>query len=168
MLKALFKTIPVTVLLVTSLPWANVVAAPLADFNGKPAKIEQYTGKGKWTIVMFWASDCLICNKEARDYDAFHMKHKDRDAVMLGVSLDGKANKKAAQGFIKEHDLHFPNLIGEAEDIAVFYHDSTGEHWAGTPTLLFYSPEGKLTVYQAGAVPVPLLEEFLKQQAAKK
>jgi peroxiredoxin len=146
----------------------SAYAKPLTDFDGKPSSIEQYTGQGKWTIVMFWASDCLICNKEARHYDAFHLRHKDRDAFVLGVSLDGQANKKAAVKFIKEHDLHFQNIIGEAEDIAVFFYDSTGEQWAGTPTFLIYSPQGKLTVQQIGAVPVPLLEDFLKQQAVKK
>lgn len=161
-------SIMVAIWLIISLPVSTVMAKPLAGFDGKPASIEQYTGKGKWTVVMFWASDCLICNKEARHYDAFHAKHKAKDAIVLGVSLDGQVGKKAARAFIKEHDLHFPNLIGEAEDIAVFFYDSTGEHWAGTPTILIYSPAGKLTVQQAGAVPVPMLEEFLRQQAKKK
>ncbi len=156
------------VILLAGLVVTSVVAKPLTDFDGKPASIAQYTGKGKWTVVMFWASDCLVCNKEARHYDEFHIKHRDKDAVVLGVSLDGKANIKDALGFVREHELRFPNLIGEAEDIAVFFYDSTGEHWVGTPTFLIYSPEGKLTVQQAGAVPVSLIEEFLKQQATKK
>ena len=167
MLKPAFKLLS-GLCLTLYLATGNVYAKPVMDFNDKPSSIEQFTGKGKWTVVMFWASDCLICNKEARHYDAFHLKHKDKDATVLGVSLDGKANKKAAAGFIKEHDLHFPNVIGEAEDIAVFFYDATGEHWAGTPTFLIYSPEGKLIVQQVGAVPVPLIEEFMKQQAAKK
>ncbi len=157
-----------SLLLGLCLPLVAVNAKPMQDFNGKPVSIEQFTGQGKWTVVMIWASDCLICNKEARHYDAFHLKHKDKDATVLGVSMDGQANKKAAMGFIKEHNLRFPNIIGEPEDVAVFFYDSTGENWAGTPTFLIYSPEGKLTVQQIGAVPVPILEEFLQQQAAKK
>ncbi|MDH5444051.1 MAG: TlpA family protein disulfide reductase [Gammaproteobacteria bacterium] len=144
----------------------SVSAKTMTDFSGKPATIEQYTGKGKWTIVMFWASDCLICNKEARHYDEFHLKHKNKDAIVLGVSMDGQANKKAAEGFIKEHKLNFPNILGEPEDVAVFFYDSTGEHWAGTPTFLIYSPKGELKVQQIGAVPVPLIEEFIQQQTA--
>ena len=166
MLKAALQLL-LGICLTYSISVANVFAKPMTDFNGKPSGIEQFTGKGKWTVVMFWASDCLICNKEAKHYDAFHERHKDKDAMVLGVSLDGQANKKAAIGFIKDHDLHFPNIIGEAEDIAVFFYDATGEQWAGTPTFLIYSPAGKLTVQQIGAVPVPMLEEFLKQQAAK-
>ena len=143
-------------------------AKPMQGLDGKPTSIEQYTGKGKWTVVMIWASDCLICNKEARQYEQFHQQHKDKDAVVLGVSIDGQANKKAALGFIKQHDLHFTNIIGEPQDVADFFYDSTGEQWAGTPTFLIYSPTGKLTVQQIGAVPVTLLEEFLQQQAVKK
>lgn len=156
-----------SLLLIFCFSVTGAIAKPMLTMDGKETSIESYTGKGKWTIVMFWASDCLICNKEAKHYDEFHAIHKDKDAVVLGVSMDGRANKKAAQGFIKEHGLRFPNIIGEAEDVAVFFYDNTGEQWAGTPTFLIYSPSGKLTVQQVGAVPVPLLEEFLQQQAAK-
>ena len=164
--KVLNKILPV--LLLTGVLTAQAAALTLNDFSGNVSGLKQYTGKGKWTIVMLWASDCLICNKEAPHYNDFHNKHKDKDAIVLGISLDGKANIKAARKFIQDHKLDFPNLLGEAEDIAVFFYDSTGEQWAGTPTILIYSPQGKLTVQQIGAVPVPLLEQFLTQQAAGK
>ena len=150
------------------LPLSGLQAKPLLDFSGKPSGIERYTGKGKWTVVMIWASDCLVCNKEASHYDQFYLKHKDRDADMLGISLDGQANKKAAEGFIKEHKLHFPNIIGEPQQVADLFYDATGENWVGTPTFLIYSPTGKLTVQQIGAVPVSMIEDFLQQQAATK
>ncbi len=150
------------------LPLDALQAKPLVDFSGKPTSIEQFTGKGKWTVVMIWASDCLVCNKEAAHYDQFYLKHKDKDAVMLGISIDGQANKKAAEGFIKEHKLHFPNIIGEGQDVADLFYDATGENWVGTPTFLIYSPTGKLTVQQVGAVPVSVIEDFLQQQAVKK
>lgn len=163
--KNIFWPVLLLVLVVSS---GMLQAKPLTDFSGKPVTIEQYTGNGRWTIVMIWASDCLVCNKEARHYDRFHLKHRNRDAVVLGISMDGQANKKAAADFIREHELHFTNIIGEAQDVADLFYDATGENWVGTPTFLIYSPAGKLTVQQIGAVPVPLLEEFLSRQAVKK
>lgn len=150
------------------IPMQSLLAKPLMDFNGKPVGIEDYTGKGKWTVVMIWASDCHICNKEAPQYNQFHLKHKKHDAVMLGISMDGQTNKQAAADFVKEHKLRFPNIIGEPQAVADMFYDATGENWVGTPTFLVYSPTGKLTVQQIGAVPVPVIEEFLQQQAAKK
>jgi len=150
------------------IPFGSLHAKALQEFDGKPVSIEQYTGKGKWTIVMIWASDCLVCNKEASHYEQFHQKHKNNDAMMLGISLDGQANRNDARAFVKEHKLSFPNIIGEPQDVADLFYDATGENWVGTPTFLIYSPTGKLTVQQIGAVPVSVIEEFLQQQAAKK
>lgn len=158
----------VVLLLGVCLPLGGVHAKALQDFDGKPVSIEQYTGKGKWTIAMIWASDCLVCNKEASHYEQFHQQHKNNDAVMLGISIDGQANKKAAIEFVKEHKLHFPNIIGEPQDVADLFYDATGENWVGTPTFLIYSPAGKLTVQQIGAVPVSVIEEFLQQQTVNK
>ena len=47
---------------------------------------------------------------------------------------------------------------------AAGFYDLTGEHWAGTPSFLIYSPAGRLMVQQIGAVPVSLIEKFIQQQ----
>lgn len=150
------------------IPLGSLHAKAMQDFDGNVVSIEQYTGKGKWTIVMIWASDCLVCNKEATHYEQFHQQHKNNDAVMLGISMDGQANKNAARAFIKEHKLTFPNIIGEPQDVADLFYAATGENWVGTPTFLIYSPTGKLTVQQIGAVPVAVIEAFLQKQATNK
>lgn len=138
------------------------------DFNGKPQVLENYTGKGKWLIVMMWASDCYICNREAHQYVDFHMIHSDTDATVLGISLDGENRKKEAKKFIKKHSVDFPNLIAEPEYVSALYRELTGQFFAGTPTFLIYSPEGELKAAQAGAVPTTLIEDFIKKNHIKK
>lgn len=138
------------------------------DFNGKPQVLENYLAKGKWLIVMMWASDCHICNKEAHQYVDFHMVHSDTDATVLGISLDGKSRKKEAVKFIKKHSVDFPNLIAEPEYVSAFYREKTGQYFAGTPTFLIFSPKGELKAAQAGAVPTELIEDFIKQNSVKK
>jgi peroxiredoxin len=140
---------------------AMAQASILTDFSGTPRNLNDYTGNGKWLVVMFWASDCHICSKEAHEYVAFHARNKDSNAHVLGVTIDGLANKEAAQGFVDEHKLNFPNLIGSAEDIAGMYYELTGEFWIGTPTFFIYDPNGKLRAAQAGAVPAEILEKFI-------
>lgn len=140
----------------------------LQDFNGKPQVLENYTGKGKWLVVMMWASDCHICNKEAHEYVDFHMVHSDNDATVLGISLDGESQKKAAEKFIKRHTVDFPNLIGEPENVSSLYKELTGQFFAGTPSFLIFSPDGELKAAQAGAVPTQLIEDFIKKIQLKK
>ena len=112
------------------------------DFKGKSQVFENYLGKGKWLVVMMWASDCHICNREAHQYVDFHMIHSDTDATVLGISLDGENHKNEALGFIKKH--------------------------SGTPTFLIYSPKGELKAAQAGAVPTELIEDFIKKNSIDK
>lgn len=138
-------------------------AAGLANMDGKASTLSDYTGKGKWTVVMIWASDCHVCNAEAHEYVALQARRA--DIQMLGLTLDGEANKPAAQAFIKEHKLNFPSLIGEPETIASLYYEMTGNFFAGTPTFLIFTPQGKLTAADVGAIPVNIIEDFIQSQA---
>jgi len=140
----------------------------LQDFDGNPKKLADYTSKGKWLVVMIWANDCHVCNQEAHEYVAFHDKHHATDAEVLGISLDGERFKKEAKNFVAKHKLSFPNIIGEPEEVAGIYEDLTGADWFGTPTFLIYNPVGELRAQQVGAVPVNLIEEFIKKESKGK
>jgi len=145
----------------------NAYAGGLTDFSGHGKEISDFTGNGKWRIVMIWASDCHVCNQEAHSYVKFNEEHKDKDAQMLGISMDGKAKLKDAEAFVKRHQLNFPNLIGEPADVAMDYMQMTGAEWVGTPTFLIYGPKGDLLAKQEGAVPVDLIENFMKTYKSK-
>jgi len=142
-------------------------AAPevFTDFDGKPRSIESYAGGGKWLVVMIWASDCRVCNQEAGSYARFHQAHKDRDATLLGVSIDGQDKKADAEAFIQRHELPFPNLLGEPQTSMLYYTMKTGAPFTGTPTILLYGPDGQLQAAQAGAVPPEVIEDFMANNA---
>jgi peroxiredoxin len=142
-----------------------VQAATLQDFDGKPGAIKDYAGKGKWLVVMIWAHDCHVCNEEVENYDFFYDAHKDKDAIVLGISLDGQDYLDEAKKFVARHQVSFPNLIGEPEAVMQMFYDLTGVTWVGTPTFLIYNPAGKLVVQQIGAVPVDLIESFIKRNS---
>jgi len=138
----------------------------LTDFSGNARLLEDFTGKGKWTIVMFWAHDCHVCNQEAHQYVDFHNRHKNKDAQVLGISLDGKAHKSDAEAFLKRHKVNFPGLIGEPDLVAGLFEELTDATWRGTPTFLVYNPKGELRAQQVGAVPVKLIEAFMEKESS--
>jgi len=157
-----------TVVLVAGLAIAaNASAKGLTDFSGAPKSISDYTGNGKWRIVMIWASDCHFCNKEAPNYVKFNQAHEKKDAQVLGISMDGKEKIQDAKDFIKRHHLNFPNLIGEPMNVAMEYMQLTNKNWVGTPSFLVYDPSGKLLAAEAGAVPVEVIENFIKSHTPK-
>jgi peroxiredoxin len=147
-------------LLVVSSSWAA-----LKDFNGVAHTLGDFTGKGKWTVVMFWASDCRVCNAEIGEYIRFNNAHKNKDARIIGVTLDGQAGLAAARKFVQRHAVSFPNLVGEPVAVARLYQSLSGHDWVGTPSFLLYNPKGKLLAAQAGAVPPALIEKFIKENS---
>ena len=148
---------------------ASTIASPGAfkQFDGQAGSIGDYTGDGRWLMVMIWAHDCHVCNMEVEGYAQFHLERYQRDAHVLGLSMDGAANKAAAMDFIERHDVPFPNLIGELKDVAAHFQALTGSLFRGTPSILLYDPDGELRAAQAGAVPVSAIEAFIGQDTSQ-
>ena len=151
------------------LAFSNAASAvDLAEFDGSSGALDAYTGKGKWVVLKIWAYDCYVCNKEAHEYVAFHKKHKDKDAVMLGLSMDGKKNIKNAKEFMRRHKIQYTTLLGEPEAVAGYYQNKTGSPWIGTPTFMIFNPSGKLVAETVGAVPTTLIEQFIAESSTGK
>jgi len=149
-------------LLALSLATVAMADNRLIPFKGEAAVLQSYTGQGKWLVVMIWRSDCLICNQEAESYVQMHEAHKDKDLTVLGISTDGTEGMADAQGFIQRHHVTFPNLIASDEEVVGLYSELTGDYLAGTPTFLVYNPQGTLKAAQVGAVPVEVIEDYIK------
>ena len=148
---------------VLTLPvWASGVLRDLA--SGESRTLEDYVGQGKWTVVMLWASDCPICGQEAPAWSLFDTRHRDTDATVVGLSLDGSGGAKAARAFVERHLLDFPNLIGEPQDVARLFTERGRGPFLGTPSFLIYSPAGELKARQTGPLPTDRLEEYIRKQ----
>ncbi len=143
-----------------------VALGPFATLDGSQRSLEDFTGKGKWTVVMIWASDCVVCNREVSHYIEFHNKHKGLDAELVGISMDGPDNKKHADEFVARHKVNFPNLLPDPLAVVAHYRESTGQNYQGTPTFMVYNPSGELIGAQAGAVPTQIIEDFIARETA--
>ena len=134
------------------------------DLEGEAAQFSDYVHEDRWLVVMIWSWTCPICAKEMPGYARFHDRQTDGRLAVLGISLDGPATVMEAWGFTEEHGVTFPNLIGEAQEVAQFFYDQTGQSLQGTPTFLVYAPGGHLKAVQAGAVPPGGIEAFIAHQ----
>lgn len=137
----------------------------LHDFDGKPHVIEEYLGQGKWLVVTVWASDCAICEREIPELVVFHNAHRDKDATVLGISVDGPARKQEALAFIQRHRISFPNLLDGGRAFKAIYLRVTGRPWfGGTPMNLVYAPDGKLAARSIGPLGKREIEAFIERE----
>ena len=134
----------------------------LTNLEGNPVPVSKYIGQGKWTLVMLWAHNCPVCNREVDDISFFYDAHKKKDVNVLGVSVDGPSQMAKARAFVDDHLVDFPNLVIEpaSQQIEKF----GGGPFVGTPTFYVYSPEGKLVAQNVGAISVQALNKFLVKQ----
>jgi len=132
------------------------------DLKGNRKNLNLYLNK-KWLIVMIWAADCHICNKEVAQYIKLHDKLKKTSAEVLGISIDGWKNRQKAFNFIKRHRVNFPNLLIEPEDFAKFYTPITNATFIGTPTFLIFNRNGELKAKQTGAIATSIIEKYIQK-----
>ena len=117
------------------------------------------SGKGKVTIVNFWASWCPPCREEMPDLRKTKSAYSDDQLLLLGISVD--ENKAAAEGIVKEFDLNYPVYLAQPDVYETFGIQSI-------PRLLVYDTNGKLVVDHVGAVTYEdlkkLIDELLKDK----
>lgn len=132
---------------------------PLPDLEGRARNVNEFVGHAKWTIVVAWAHDCHICDREIGEMAQFHTEHKDKDAVVLGVTLDGKTQLKEARAFARRHELPFVNLLAEpSQDVMMKF--GAGK-FVGTPTYYVYDPQGDIVGQNIGPLTRSEVEDFI-------
>ena len=134
------------------------------DLEGDPVEFSDHVPADRWLVVVIWSWTCPICAQEMAGQAQFHERHRDGHLTLLGISIDGAEGMLEAWAFAEEHNVTFPNLIGEAQDVANFFFREAGQAFQGTPTFLVYAPGGQLKAVQAGAVPPEGIEAFIDHQ----
>lgn len=163
-MKTRIKWLLAILLLFAALAMAAGPDVRLKDFDGKDRNANEFIGQGKWVVVAIWSSDCPICRRDIYHMTFFHDEHRKSDAVVLGLSIDGYADREKAQGFVNDQSLNFPNLIGEWTDAARL---GPGD-FVGTPTYYFFSPEGKYMTQRIGPLTQEQANDILHELQKKK
>ena len=66
-------------------PYTNIIAK---DPKGNTVELANYTGKGKYVLLNFWASWCPDCRKEMPALKKLYAAHKGKNFEIVGYSLD--------------------------------------------------------------------------------
>jgi peroxiredoxin len=80
----------------------------LKDIYGKKVEIKQF--KGKIIFLNFWATWCGPCKEEFPSLEVLHQHFKEKNFVLLTISVDYEGLKPVKE-FINKHHYTFPVLL---------------------------------------------------------
>lgn len=140
------------------LPALSAAAAEfkLTDTKGKVHRLSDY--KGKWVLVNLWATWCPPCLKEIPDLVSLYNARKDKNLMVIGLSLDAAAAKKSVLSFIKKNEISYPIVLGDYNMAA-----SIGE-FEGLPTTFIFDPAGKLVARESGVITRSDVEKYISSK----
>lgn len=131
-------------------------AAPnFTDINGHRIDLETY--RGKWVVVNYWATWCPPCLEEIPELVLFHENHKDKDAVVVGVSME-ETTAAALSSFIDENMMTYP-VVPMRRDMPMI------GSIPGLPTTYVIDPQGNTVAKKVGQVTSDMLESFIKKNS---
>lgn len=89
------------------------VGQKFTDFSmltpeGKPIKLSDYAGKGKYVLIDFWASWCGPCRQEMPNLVKAYAQYKSKGFEIIGVSLD--KDGKSWKGGIQKLNITWPQM----------------------------------------------------------
>ena len=149
------------------LPWRVYAGGvEVQTLEGRHAGLGEFLAKDKWTLVMVWTTYCGACRKQYPMISAFHSKHKDSDAAVLGVSLDGYDQGEKIKAYQSAHQQNFPSVMADSVDFIEKYQRTTGEKFTGTPTYLLYDAKGGLRAYVDGLISTADIEDYIRPKPA--
>jgi peroxiredoxin len=134
---------------------ADPVDFTLNDVNGKPRSLSEF--RGKWVIVNYWATWCPPCLDEIPELVEFHEKHKDKDAVVLGISFED-VEPEYLHDFVDTHFMTYPVLSMDPVPVTPL------GPVLGLPTTYIISPQGERVARQEGPVTGEAIETFLQRK----
>lgn len=133
-------------------------AGPLApDFslktlNGEDFQLSSLRGKG--VLINFWATWCPPCRAEIPMFQNYYEKYKDKDFVIVGVSMDN--NAELARRFMENFGVTYINVLGDRK-VATQYNAR------GLPTSYILDKKGRVIQMYLGKPKEAQLEKDIQK-----
>lgn len=89
----------------------------LTTLAGDEVQLSDYRGQG--VFLNFWATYCPPCEEEMPYIESQYHEFKDKGVVVLTVDVGEP--KLTVESFVKRHNLSFPVLLDQREEIIKLY-----------------------------------------------
>lgn len=124
---------------------APTFVASLAQ--GGEFNLETIAGKGRWVVINFWSTTCVVCRYEAPELEGFYQDivSKQGNAPYF-VSVNIQEGVPEILGYARDYQLSFPIVSDKNGKISLDYGVT------GTPETFFIDPKGVVRHRVAGEV----------------
>jgi thiol-disulfide isomerase/thioredoxin len=138
---------------------AALMAATFTDLDGRKRALGEF--QGKVVVLNFWATWCAPCREEMPGFDRLQARWQDR-VRFVGVSAEDPA--KVAP-FARSLGIRYPLWTG-GDEVAELSR-RLGNIQGVLPHTVVLDPLGQVVAARVGAYPEGVLDEKLRQIAAK-
>jgi len=140
---------------------SNAPDFTLSSQDGTPVSLKDY--RGKWVVLYFYPKDQTPgCSREAHNFQVDQPKYADRDAVVLGVSVDSVDSHKK---FCTKEGLNFKLLADTGHHVSDSYGSLTNlglVKFSARHTFLI-DPNGKIAKAYTSVDPLKHSAEVLAE-----
>lgn len=153
-----------TLLMLTQVTCSQEKNLLLEGLDGQQHSINEYIGKGKWVVINVWATACPYCRRELFDLASFHDRHHDKDAIVLGLTLDlatfNIPDKEYVTNFAATYLIDYPLLLVSGKTAS----EAIGRTVHTVPMTFFYNPKGDMVYQFTGELNEQILEDVIKNK----
>ena len=144
-----------------SLP-SQLVGKPFPPFNASTAQggtfdLAQDSGKGRWVVMNFWNTTCIVCREEAPELERFYKSVTlASQTTPLFVSVNIQDTSENILEYARNYGLSFPVVADKSGKISLDYGVT------GTPETFFIDPRGTVRHRVAGNVDGDSILRFIE------
>lgn len=140
------------------LPQVGQVAPAVTLPSQDGSKVSLKDFRGKWVVLYFYPKDNTPgCTIEAHNFQRDLSKYQEKNAVILGVSVD---SSESHQDFCTKQSLTFKLLADTEKKVVAEYGSLSDKGYASRNTFLI-DPEGKIVKVWTGVKPSEHSDEVL-------
>ena len=131
----------------------NLVDFTLPDIDGKQRSLSEF--RGKWVLVNYWATWCPPCITEIPELVDFHERHRNKDAVVVGIDfedIDTKELREFVDSYFMSYTILRMKPVAKSQ-LGII---------TGLPTSFLISPQGELVARNTGMMSAKMIEDFIQ------
>ncbi|UTR10766.1 TlpA family protein disulfide reductase [Evansella sp. LMS18] len=121
-----------------------------------PVHLREAARNHTGAVVYFWTSWCPFCSASMEAVEETHRVHGE-SIQLIGVNVTSQDSIQAAEDFLEEHSITFPNVMDQDGTVADMYYVPP------VPAVFFVDSGGTIVYRKTGAVTTAELEQEISR-----